>query len=70
MKKLGPEHVDFALSYNILDLIHDTLGDLKQAKDWQERAPNIYLEKISDLSMLISQRLTITWVLHIVSWMT
>ena len=70
MIKLGPEHVVFALSYNILDLVHDTLGDLKQAKDWHEWAPDIYLKKISDLGMLILQRLTITWVLYIVSWMT
>ena len=55
--------------YDNLDIFHRQLGDLKQAKEFHERALDVYL-KISDLSMKRLQRLTVTWVLYTVSWVT
>ena len=69
LKKLGPEHVDVAASYYSLGNEHCELGDLEQAKDCLARALDINLKE-SDLSMLMSQLLTITWVMYTVSWVT
>ena len=46
LKKLGPEHVDVAASYNNLGVVHRQLGDLNQAKDYHDRALAILLKKL------------------------
>ena len=46
LEKLGPEHVDVAMSYNNLALIYKGLGELEQAKEYQQRALAIRLERL------------------------
>ena len=46
MKKLGPEHVDVASSYNNLGTLHSDLGDTDEAKDCYKRALEIRLKKL------------------------
>ncbi|CAH3136870.1 unnamed protein product, partial [Pocillopora meandrina] len=46
MKKLGPEHVDVASSYNNLGTLHKALGDTDEAKDCYKRALDIRLKKL------------------------
>ena len=45
MEKLGPKHVDVATSYTNLASIYKYLGDLEQAKEYQQRALDIKLDK-------------------------
>ena len=44
--KPGPDHVNVATSYNKLASIYKDLGDLKQAKEYQQRALVIRLDKL------------------------
>ena len=44
--KLGPKHVDVAASYNYLGLVHNQLGDLRQAKDFHKRGLDIYTKRL------------------------
>ena len=46
LDKLGPEHVNVARSYNNLASIYQDLGDLDQAKEYQQRALVIELDKL------------------------
>ena len=46
IKKLGPEHVDVAESYNNLGAVHRGLGDLQQAKECQDHAYSIRLKNL------------------------
>ena len=46
LKKVGPDHVNAAASYNDLGLVHRQLGDLKQAKDYHDRALAIMLKEL------------------------
>ena len=45
-KKLGPENVKVATSYNNLGLVHDKLGDFEKAKEYHELALSIYQKKL------------------------
>ena len=40
-KPLGPQHPDVASSYNNLGAVLEDQSDLKQAKEYHERAPAI-----------------------------
>ena len=42
----GPDHVDVAISYHNLGVLHYNLGDLSQAKDYHDRALAIRLKKL------------------------
>ena len=46
MKRLGPEHVDVARSYNNLGTLHKALGDTDEAKDCHKRALEICLKQL------------------------
>ena len=46
MKKLGPEHVDVAASYNNLGIVYRNLGDFQQAQDSHARALDIRLKQL------------------------
>ena len=46
LRKLGPEHVDVATTYNRLGHVQYDLGDLQQAKEHYERALDIQLKKL------------------------
>ncbi|KAJ7383720.1 hypothetical protein OS493_026250 [Desmophyllum pertusum] len=85
LEKLGPEHVNVASTYNNLGLVHWHLGDREQQKTWvlytrtwvtwsKQKSIMIvrgsFFWKSSDLSMLMSHRLTITWVLLTGTWVT
>ena len=63
VNQLGPEHADVATSYNNLGIVCRNLGDFQQAKDNYARALDIVWIS-SDLSMQMSQLLTITWLLY------
>ena len=41
LKKLGPEHVDVAMCYDNLGLLHRQMGNLNQAKACQKRALDV-----------------------------
>ena len=43
---LGPEHVNVATSYKNLASIYQDLGDFEQAKEYQQRALKIDLDKL------------------------
>ena len=45
-KKLGAEHLTVATSYSNLASIHRDLGDLEQAKEYQQPALAIKLKKL------------------------
>ena len=38
LKKLGPDHVDFATSHNNLGVVHSGMGDKEEAKGYHARA--------------------------------
>ncbi|KAL9955411.1 hypothetical protein ACROYT_G036729 [Oculina patagonica] len=62
LEKLGPDHVDVAWTYNNLGALHSKLGNLMQ----QKSVTIVHLQfvwKSSDLTMLMSHGLTITWAL-------
>ena len=46
LKKFGPEHVDVAVSYNNLGLVHDKLGNYEQAKEYYHRDLAISLKQL------------------------
>ena len=46
LKELGPDNVTVAACYNHLGLVHRQLGDLKQAKDYLDRALAIMLKEL------------------------
>ena len=46
LKKLGPDHVDVALTYHAMGTLHKDLGDHQQAKEYYERALSIQLKKL------------------------
>ena len=46
LKRLGPDNVDVASSYNSLSIVHKKLVDLSQAKDYHDRALAIRLKKL------------------------
>ena len=46
MGKWGLEHVDVATSNNNLSLIYQPLGDLEQAKEYQQRDLDFQLDKL------------------------
>ena len=46
LKKLGPDHVDVALTYQNMGVLHRDLGDYQQAKKYYERALSIRLKKL------------------------
>ena len=69
MKDVGPEHADVAASHKNLGLVHRKLVTLnKQNNVTSERW--MFTGKSSDLRKLMSQHLTITWVLYLVWWVT
>ncbi|CAH3136864.1 unnamed protein product [Pocillopora meandrina] len=45
-KKLGPDHVDVASSYNNLGTLHKALGDTDEAKDFYKRALEIQMKQV------------------------
>ena len=46
MENFGSEHEKVADSYNNLGAVHSPLGDLKQAKDFHERALFVYMKRL------------------------
>ena len=46
LKRIEPEHVDVASSYNNLGSVHKNLCDLSQAKDYHDHALAIRLKKL------------------------
>ncbi|PFX12588.1 Nephrocystin-3 [Stylophora pistillata] len=46
LKKVGPDHVDVAATYNNLGSLHSDLGETDQAKDYYKRALEIRLKKL------------------------
>ena len=46
LKERGPDHAHVAASYSGLGLVHRQLGDLKQAKDYHDRALAIMLKEL------------------------
>ena len=45
-KKLGPEHIDVARSYNNLGKLQSDMGNLQQAKEYHQRALDIGLKEL------------------------
>ena len=45
LKKLGPDHVDVALTYHNMGTLHKDLGNHQQAKEYYELALSIQLKK-------------------------
>ena len=53
LKKLGPDHLDVALTYHNMGLLHHHLGDHEQAKEYSKRALSIQLKKLGPTSQLL-----------------
>ena len=54
--------MDVARNYNNLADIYQDLGDLEQAKEYQQLALRTALDKLG-LNMLMLQQTTITWLI-------
>ena len=46
LNKLGPNHVDVAITYHKMGNLHEDLGEHQQAKEYYERALSIQLNRL------------------------
>ncbi|XP_066030799.1 uncharacterized protein [Pocillopora verrucosa] len=64
MKKLGPEHVDVASSYNNLGTLHSDLGDTDEAKDCFKRALEIQMKQLGPEHVHVANSYNNLGILH------